>query len=105
MNKFRILSDGYFFKIQRKRFLIWFTIGRQQGGFDDKNFYFGSYNQAIDYINDRYGRLSYELDFVPTSKDDIALTNLAKDIFSLRKRIMQLEISNIETNKPKKRAK
>ena len=79
MNKFRILSDGYFFKIQRKRFLIWFTIGRQQGGFEDKNFYFGSYNQAIDYIND--------------------------SIFSLRKRSMQLEISNIETNKPKKRAK
>jgi len=105
MNKFRILSDGYFFKIQRKRFIGWSTIKVQRGAFDDNGSCFGSYEQAINGIVDRYGRLSYELDFVPTSKDDIALKNLAEDIFSLRKRIMQLEISNIETNKPKKRAK
>ena len=105
MNKFRILSDGFFFKIQRKRFIGWSTIKVQRGAFDDNGSCFGSYEQVINYINDRYGRLSYELDFVPTSNDDIALKNLSEAIFFLKKRINQLEMYNIENNKPKKKAK
>ena len=54
MNKFRILSDGYFFKIQRKRFIGWSTIKVQRGAFDDNGSCFGSYEQAINGIVRRY---------------------------------------------------